>query len=178
MADIEKGGRPVAEGKRVGESSVIIAQVMIPQDANPAGNVHGGVIMKLIDTAAAVVASRHARGNTVTASIDRLDFHHAVYVGDLLFFKGSLNMVGRTSMEVGVRVEAENIFTGEIRHTASAYLTFVALDKEGRPHEVPPLIIETEDEIRRNREAKTRREARLAEKKREASCQLDAGSCT
>ena len=168
----------MTEGKRIGDSSVIIAQVMIPQDANPAGNVHGGVIMKLIDTTAAVVASRHARCNTVTASIDRLDFHHAVYVGDLLFFKGSLNMVGRTSMEVGVRVEAENILTGEIRHTASAYLTFVALDKEGRPHEVPPLIIETEDEIRRNREAKTRREARLEEKKREASCQLDPGSCT
>ena len=166
------------EARRISESRVVMAQVMIPQDANPAGNVHGGVIMKLIDTTAAVVASRHARSNTVTVSIDRLDFHHPVYVGDLLFFKGSLNMVGRTSMEVGVRVEAENILTGEIRHTASAYLTFVALDKEGRPAGVPPLIIETEDEIRRNREAKTRREARLAEKKREAKCQLDAGSCT
>lgn len=171
------GGRLETEGKRVGDSSVVIAQVMIPQDANPAGNVHGGVIMKLIDTAAAVVASRHARGNTVTASIDRLDFHNPVYVGDLLFFKGGLNMVGRTSMEVGVRVEAENIFTGEIRHTASAYLTFVALDKEGRPREVAPLVIETEEEMRRNREAKTRREARLAEKRREASCQRDPGSC-
>src|SRR5512147_2454131 len=141
------------EGKRVGDSSVIIAQVMIPQDANPAGNVHGGIVMKLIDTAAAVAASRHARCNAVTASIDRLDFHHAVYVGDLLFFKGSLNMVGRTSMEVGVRVEAENIFTGEIRHTASAYLTFVALDKAGKPAGVPPLVLETDEEKRRNREA-------------------------
>lgn len=168
----------MTEGKRAAESSVVIAQVMIPQDANPAGNVHGGVIMKLIDTAAGVVASRHARCNAVTASIDRLDFHHAVYVGDLLFFKAGLNMVGRTSMEVGVRVEAENILTGEIRHTASAYLTFVALDKGGRPHQVPPLIIETEDEDRRNREAKVRREARLAEKKREAKCQIDPGSCT
>ncbi len=165
------------EGKSVGDSSVIIAQVMIPQDANPAGNVHGGVIMKLIDTAAAVVASRHARCNSVTASIDRLDFHNAVYVGDLLFFKASLNMVGRTSMEVGVRVEAENIITGGLRHTASAYLTFVALDEKGRPREVPPLIIKTEEEIRRNREAKIRREARLAERRREASCQRDPGSC-
>ncbi len=165
------------EGKRVTESSVVIAQVMIPQDANPAGNVHGGVIMKLIDTAAAVAASRHARCNSVTASIDRLDFHHAVYVGNLLFFKASLNMVGRASMEVGVRVEAENIITGELRHTASAYLTFVALDENGKPKEVPQLIIETEEEIRRNREAKIRREARLAEKRREASCQLDPGSC-
>ncbi len=165
------------EGKRVTDSSVIIAQVMIPQDANPAGNVHGGVIMKLIDTAAAVAASRHARCNAVTASIDRLDFHHAVYVGNLLFFKASLNMVGRTSMEVGVRVEAENIITGELRHTASAYLTFVALDENGKPKEVPQLIIETEEENRRNREARIRREARLAERRREASCQLDPGSC-
>ncbi|SPQ01658.1 Uncharacterized acyl-CoA thioester hydrolase TC_0822 [Candidatus Sulfobium mesophilum] len=166
------------EGKRVRDSSVIIAQVMIPQDANPAGNVHGGIVMKLIDTAAAVAASRHARRNAVTASIDRLDFHHAVYVGNLLFFKASLNMVGRTSMEVGVRVEAEDIITGVVRHTASAYLTFVALDENGKPREVPQLIIETEEEIRRNREARIRREARLAEKRREASCQLDPGSCT
>ena len=165
-------------GKRIKDSSVTIAQVMIPQDVNPAGNVHGGVIMKLIDTAAAVVASRHSRCNTVTVSIDRLDFHYPVFVGDLLFFKASLNMVGRTSMEVGVRVEAENLITGEVRHTASAYLTFVALDKDGRPQAVPPLIVETDDEKRRNREAKTRREVRLAERKQEAKCQLDPGNCT
>lgn len=165
------------EGKRVKDSSVTIAQVMIPQDANPAGNVHGGVIMKLIDTAAAVVASRHARSNTVTASIDRLDFHHPVFVGDLLFFKAGLNMVGRTSMEVGVRVESENLITGEVRHTASAYLTFVALDKEGRPQSVPQLSLETEEEMRRNREARTRRAMRLAERKQEAKCQLEPGSC-
>lgn len=165
------------EDKKVKDSSVIIAQVMIPQDANPAGNVHGGVIMKLIDTAAAVVASRHARSNTVTASIDRLDFHHPVFVGDLLFFKAGLNMVGRTSMEVGVRVESENFITGEVRHTASAYLTFVALDKDGRPLSVPRLILETEEEMRRNREAKTRREMRLTERKQEAKCQLHPGSC-
>jgi uncharacterized protein (TIGR00369 family) len=166
------------DAKRLKDSSVTIAQVMIPQDANPAGNVHGGVIMKLIDTAAAVVAGRHARSNIVTASIDRLDFHHPVFVGDLLFFKAGLNMVGRTSMEVGVRVEAENIITGEVRHTASAYLTFVALDENGRPREVPPLMIETNEEVRRNREAKIRREARLAEKRREAGCQRDPEKCT
>ena len=164
-------------GKRVSASSVIIAQVMIPQDANPAGNVHGGVIMKLIDTAAAVVASRHARSNIVTVSIDRLDFHNPVFVGDLLFFRASLNMVGRTSMEIGGRVEAENVLTGEVRHTSSAYLTFVALDKGGRPQEVPALILETEEEKRRHREAKARRETRLAERRQEASCQLDPGSC-
>lgn len=165
------------DGKRVKDSSVTIAQVMIPQDANPAGNVHGGVIMKLIDTAAAVAASRHARCNTVTASIDRLDFHHPVFVGDLLFFKASLNMVGRTSMEVGVRVESENLISGEVRHTASSYLTFVALGKDGRPQAVPPLVIDTDEEKRRNREAKTRREMRLAERKQEAQCQLEPGSC-
>jgi len=165
------------EGKRVQDSSVTIAQVMIPQDANPAGNVHGGVIMKLIDTAGAVVAGRHARCNTVTVSIDRLDFIHPVFVGDLLFFKASLNMVGRTSMEAGVRVESENVLTGEVRHTASAYLTYVALDKDGRPLPVPPLIIESEDEKRRNREAKIRREMRLAERKQEEKCQLEPGSC-
>lgn len=165
------------EGKRIKESSVIIAQVMIPQDANPSGNVHGGVIMKLIDTAAAVVASRHSRCNTVTASIDRLDFHHPVFVGDLLFFKAGMNMTGRTSMEVGVRVESENLMSGDVRHTASAYLTFVALDKDGLPQPVPPLIIGTEEEKRRNHEAKSRREMRLAERKQEAKCQLEPGSC-
>ncbi|MHB8881384.1 MAG: acyl-CoA thioesterase [Thermodesulfovibrionales bacterium] len=165
------------EGKKIADSSVVIAQVMLPQDANPAGNIHGGVIMKLIDTTAAVVASRHARNNTVTASIDRLDFHHPVYIGDLLFLKASINMVGRTSIEVGVRVEAENYLTGEVRHTASAYLTFVALDKNNRPTQVPPLVLLTEDEKRRNREAELRKESRLAEKKKESSCQLDSRNC-
>jgi uncharacterized protein (TIGR00369 family) len=165
------------EGRKVDHSIVVMAQVMIPQDANPSGNVHGGVVMKLIDTAAGVVATRHARSNAVTASIDRLDFHHPVFVGDLLFIKGSLNFVGRTSMEVGVRVEAENIMTGEVRHTASAYLTFVALDESGRPKEVPPLILVTEEEFRRNREAKIRKEARLVEKRREEKCQRDPGTC-
>lgn len=149
------------QGKTVKETSVTMAQVMLPHDANPAGNVHGGVIMKLIDTAASVVASRHTRANTVTVSIDRLDFHHPVFVGDLIFLKASLNMVGKTSMEIGVRVEAENYITGEVRHTASAYLTYVALDKNGKPNDVPPLILETEDEKRRNQEALTRRKLRL-----------------
>lgn len=165
------------DGKSVRDSRVTIAQVMNPQDANPSGNIHGGVIMKLIDTAAAVAANRHARCNSVTVSIDRLEFHHPVFVGDLLFFSAGLNMVGRTSMEVGVRVEAENCITGEVRHTASAYLTFVALDKNGRPTAVPPLIVETEEERRRNREAMRRRDVRLAERKREESCQLDPGKC-
>jgi uncharacterized protein (TIGR00369 family) len=162
--------------KTVGETSITIAQVMIPQDTNPAGNVHGGVIMKLIDTAAAVVASRHARCNTVTASIDRLEFHNPVFVGDVLFLKACLNMVGRSSMEVGVRVEAENYITGEVRHTASAYLTFVALDAHGKPNEVPGLILESEDEKRRNQEALMRKKSRLELRAKEDSCQ-NKGVC-
>jgi uncharacterized protein (TIGR00369 family) len=153
--------------KRVRESSVIMAQQMNPQDANPAGNVHGGVIMKLIDTAAGAVAIRHARSNAVTASIDRLDFFHPVFVGDFVTLRASLNFVGRTSMEVGVRVESENLMTGESRHTATAYLTYVALDGQGQPLPLPPMILETEEEKRRNREAKVRRETRLAEKAKE-----------
>jgi uncharacterized protein (TIGR00369 family) len=147
--------------KTVRETSVTMAQVMLPQDANPAGNVHGGVIMKLIDTAAAVVAGRHARSNAVTASIDRLDFHCPVFVGDLLFLKASMNQAGKTSMELGVRVEAENLVSGVVRHTASAYLTFVALDENGKPKPVPALILETADEVRRNMEAMMRRKMRL-----------------
>jgi acyl-CoA hydrolase len=156
------------EGKRVKDSSVVMAQMMIPLDANPAGNVHGGVVVKIIDEAAGVVAARHSRSNVVTASIDRMDFHDPVFVGDVLFFKASLNLVGRTSMEIGVRVEAENLITGVVRHAASAYLTYVALDLNGKPREVPPLILETEEEQRRNGEARRRREVRLAEKKQEA----------
>lgn len=155
------------EGKSVEETRVFMAQVMNPQDANPAGNVHGGVIMKLIDTAGGAVASRHARSNVVTASIDRIDFHRPVYIGDLLTLKASLNCAGRTSMEIGVRVEAENCMTGEVRHTSSAYLTFVALDKEGRPQKIPPLILATEGERRRNREAMDRRDMRSQERKKE-----------
>ena len=165
------------EGKRVSDSSTVMAQVMNPQDANPAGNVHGGVIMKLIDTVAGSVAIRHARANAVTVSLARLDFHGPLFIGDFVTLRASLNLVGRTSMEVGVRVESENLKTGERHHTASAYMTFVALDENGRPVPVPPLILETDDEKRRNREAKARRRTRLAEKSKEKECQLNATSC-
>ena len=165
------------EGKKVNDSRVVMSQMMSPQYANVAGNVHGGVIMKLIDTAAGVVAIRHARSNVVTASIDRLDFHHPTRVGDLLTLRASLNFVGKTSMEVGVRVETENLISGERRHTGSAYLTYVALDRNGRPVPVSPLMLETEEEVRRNREAKARRETRLAEKRQEKACQLRAEDC-
>jgi acyl-CoA hydrolase len=165
------------KAKRVGDSLAVFSYLMLPQDANPAGNVHGGVVMKHIDSAAGVVAARHARTFVVTASIDRLDFHSPVYIGNLLTLKAAVNIVGRTSMEVGVRVEAEDLRTGEVRHTASAYLTLVAMGQNGRPVEVPPLIIETEEEKRRNRESAARRKTRLAEKRREQECQRDLESC-
>ena len=161
------------EGKRIRESTIVMAQLMSFEDANPAGNVHGGVIMKLIDNAAGCAAIRHSRSNVVTASIDRLDFHNPVFVGDLVTLKASLNFVGKTSMELGVRVEAENLITGHIRHTASAYLTFVALDSNGRPFPLSPLVVETEEDKRRNQEAKERRKTRLAEKTKEKQCQVD-----
>lgn len=152
--------------KTVSQSSVVLAQIMLPADTNPAGNVHGGTIMKLIDNAALVVASRHTGRNAVTASIDRLDFHHPVYLGNLVILKASMNRAGRTSMEVGVRVEAEELTTGEVRHTASAYLTFVALDADGRPTPVPELIAETAEDRRRFAEADERYAVRKATKKK------------
>jgi len=165
------------QGKRIKESSILLAQVMNPQDANPAGNVHGGVIMKLIDTAAGSAAMKHSISNCVTASIDRLDFHNPVFIGDLVTLRAGLNFTGKSSMEVGVRVESQNLLTGEIRHTVSAYMTFVALDKNGKPIVIPPLILETPEEQRRNREAQARREARLREKTKEKACQLVAENC-
>jgi uncharacterized protein (TIGR00369 family) len=151
--------------------------MMLPQDANPSGNVHGGVIMKLIDSAAGVVAIRHARSNVVTASIDRLDFHHPVYVGDLVTLEAQLNWVGSSSMEIGVRAESEDLVKDVIRHVATAYLTFVALDENGRPQKIPPLNPQTQDERKRFQMAEARREDRLRQKKREADCAQDTGHC-
>jgi uncharacterized protein (TIGR00369 family) len=153
--------------KTVKDSSITIIQQMTQEDANLAGNVHGGTIMKLIDNTAGLVAARHTGKNVVTASLDRLDFHSPVYVGNLLRLTASINFIGRTSMEIGVRVEAENVYTGEVRHTASAYLTYVPLDENGKPAEVPPVQFETGDEKRRNCEAQERRKRRLAERKAE-----------
>jgi len=149
------------EGKRVKDSSTTVVQQMTQMDANLAGNVHGGTIMKLIDNTAGIVGVRHTGGNVVTASIDRLDFHSPVFVGDLLRVSASVNFVGRKSMEIGVRVEAEDFFSGEKRHTGSAYLTFVSLDENFRTREIPPIILETDDEKRRSCEAQQRKEARL-----------------
>jgi len=134
---------------------------MLPSDANPMGNVHGGTILKMVDVAAGVAALRHARMNTVTASIDRMDFYNPVYVGNLLTLKASVNYVGTTSMEVGVRIEAENLRTGKVTHTGSCYLTYVAIDENGHPTEVPDIVPETPEEKRRWEAGKRRREERL-----------------
>lgn len=159
------------------DSSVIISRVMLPEDANPAGIVHGGVIMKEIDNAAGVSAVRHTRKVCVTASIDRLDFHNPAFIGNLVTVKAGINMTGTTSMEIGVRVETEDLLTGEIKHLASAYLTFVALDENKRPIKVPPLTLITEGDIRRNKEAIARRTLRLSEKQKESECQINPENC-
>jgi acyl-CoA hydrolase len=143
-------------------SSVTLSQVMDLTHANLMGNVHGGEIMKLIDTAAGIAASRHAGGPVVTASLDQMSFLHPVRVGNVVFVHAAINDVGRTSLEVGVRVEAEDVVSGERTHTSSAYLVFVALDEHGQPRPVPALAPETDKERRRQAEAKIRREHRLA----------------
>jgi uncharacterized protein (TIGR00369 family) len=144
-----------------------MTQQMLPSDANPYGNVHGGVIMKLIDSAAGACAGRHARQRVVTARIDELSFVAPVVVGDLVYAKASVNDVGRTSMEVGVRVEAENILSGKLVHVSSAYLVFVAIDEHGRPVQIPGVVAETPDEVRRQQAARQRRELRLQRPRRE-----------
>jgi acyl-CoA hydrolase len=159
------------------DSSAVISRVMLPEDANAAGIVHGGVIMKEIDNAAGVVAVRHTRRICVTASIDRLDFHKPAFIGNLVTIKAGINMTGTTSMEIGARVETEDLLTGAVTHLASAYLTFVALDENKKPVKVPPLKAITEDDTRRYRQALARRELRLSEKKQESECQGDINKC-
>jgi acyl-CoA hydrolase len=142
--------------KPVSASSSTLATLMEPADANPMGNVHGGVIMKLVDQAAAAAAIRHAGRICVTVSVDRLDFFNPVHVGDMLVLKSSINYTHRTSMEVGVRVEAETLATREVRHVATALLIFVALDEQCRPAPVPPILPESEAEKLRSRQAELR----------------------
>jgi acyl-CoA hydrolase len=140
---------------------------MMPQHANNLGHVFGGVMLSMMDKTAAIAAIRHARSACVTASIDRVDFREPILVGDLVVMKASVNYAGRTSMEVGVRVEAEDLVTGRRRHTNSCYLTFVAIDRTGRPIVVPPLVPETPAEHRRHAAAQDRRRRRLEERNAE-----------
>jgi len=139
-----------------------MARQMMPDDANPWGDVHGGAVMKMVDEAAGSAAIRHARCRVATAAIDYMSFLHPVHVGDLVTVMASVNDVGRTSMEVGVRVEAENMLTGERHHTSSAYVVMVALDDLGRPAEAPPIVAETPQQKRRMAAAKIRRAQRKA----------------
>jgi uncharacterized protein (TIGR00369 family) len=161
---VREAAREAADGpaKRPRDSAVTLSQAMGPAHANLMGNVHGGEIMKLIDTAAGIAASRHAGGPVVTAALDQMSFLHPVRVGDVVFVHAAVNDVGRTSMEVGVRVEAEEVLSGRRTHTSSAYLVFVALDEHGRPRPVPSLVPGTQKEQRRQAEARIRRESRLA----------------
>ena len=149
------------QGKPVSGSKTIIARTMLPSDANPYGNVHGGEIMKLIDACAGAAATRHARSRVVTAFVDELSFLGPVYVGDLVTAKASVNHVGRSSMEVGVRVDAENLLTGAVVHVSSAYLVFVSTDEKGGPVPLPAVIAESDDERRRMQAAEQRRAHRL-----------------
>jgi acyl-CoA hydrolase len=149
------------EKKRVSDSALITSHLMMPQDANFQGNVFGGAIMKLVDEIAGSVATIHTKRNCVTASIDQMNFFEPVYLGNLLILKASVNYVGRTSMEIGVRIEARDLITDKVTHTGSSYLTFVALDDKKRPTLIPDLIPETEVDVRRYNEARQRRALRL-----------------
>ncbi|MBX2996752.1 MAG: acyl-CoA thioesterase [Bdellovibrionaceae bacterium] len=143
-----------------------MTQLVLPSHTNALDSIFGGVIMSWIDICGAIAAQRHAGKEVVTASLDDLSFVAPVYKGWVVNLKGSVNFVSTTSMEVGVRIDAENPKTGEVFHTATAYLTFVAIGSNGKPSSVPPLICETETEKRRFAEGKTRRELRLARRKR------------
>jgi acyl-CoA hydrolase len=154
-------------GKPVRESRTELVEIAFPNDANTVGTVLGGRVLHWIDIAAAIAAHRHARKTVVTASIDEMDFHHPIHIGEVILLFASVNFVAHSSMEVGVKVLAEDPNTGERRHTSSAYLTFVALEG-GRPVEIPPVIPETAEESRRYREAgerRARRVGRLREKR-------------
>lgn len=142
------------------ESAVEMRQMVMPNHANPNNTIFGGVIMSWIDIAAAMASQKHARRQTVTVHVDEISFKGPVKVGHHVLIKAKVNNVGKTSMEIGVRVESENPITGEIRLTTKAYLTFVALDEHGRPIPVPPLVLVTKQDIRRSENAKKRKAAR------------------
>ncbi len=152
------------KGKAASESSAQLIRWMGITDANSAGNVHGGTVMKMADEAAALAAIKHSRKRVVTVGMDRMNFMFPIYVGELVTFSAMVNAAWRTSMEVGVRVDAEDPRTGEVRHTNTAYITMVALDEEGQPTPIPVVIPTSAVEQRRMREAELRRANRLAER--------------
>ncbi|MGO8789150.1 MAG: acyl-CoA thioesterase [Terriglobia bacterium] len=149
-------------GKTVAESATEMVEMVLPNDANPLGNMLGGKVMHLIDIAGAIAAHRHSRSQVVTVAVDNLDFRYPISVGELVVLRVRMTRSFRTSMEVEVRVYREDYLTGERQQTNSAFVTYVALDPEGKPQEVPPLIPSTKEEMRRYREALDRRRRRLA----------------
>ncbi|HXZ27542.1 MAG TPA: acyl-CoA thioesterase [Terriglobales bacterium] len=154
------------EARPVRASQSEMAEVIMPNDANPLGNLMGGRLMQWIDIAGALAAHRHSRRYVVTASMDHLDFLAPVHVGDLLILRSSVNHAFHTSMEIGVKCWVENYIAGSKRHVSSAYLTFVAIDASGHPVAVPPVVPETVEEKRRYQDATRRREIRQAEQQR------------
>lgn len=150
--------------RSIRDSQSTMSELMMPHHANNVGHVFGGVILSLVDRVAAVAAIRHARQQCVTVSVDRVDFHQPIYLGELVTAQASVNYVGRTSVEVGVRIEAENLVTGTRRHTNSCYVVFVAIDRDGRPVPVPPVVPETEEQKRWYAAAEQRRQRRLEER--------------
>jgi acyl-CoA hydrolase len=152
--------------KPTSASASVLTRWMGIAEANTAGNVHGGVVMHMCDEVAGIAAVRHSGRRVVTAAMDRMTFRHAVLVGALVTVRASVNAAWRSSMEVGVRVESEDVRTGEITHTSTAYLTMVALDEQGRPVPVAPVSPDSPDAERRAREAQLRRDNRLAERRR------------
>ncbi|NIM52158.1 MAG: acyl-CoA thioesterase [Gemmatimonadales bacterium] len=151
--------------RRVADSRTTMSELMMPHMANNLGNVFGGVILSLVDRVAAVAAIRHAGGPCVTVSVDQVDFREPIHVGELVMAHASVNFVGRTSLEVGVRVEAEDVASGRRRHTNSCYVTFVAIDGDGRPRRVAPVLPETDQEKRRFEAAHARRELKMRGRK-------------
>lgn len=154
-----------SQSKSVRSSQVIMTEMVLPSHTNALGSIFGGIIMSWIDIAGAICAQRHSNSTVVTASIDALHFVAPVYKGWIVNLKASCNYAGRTSMEIGVRIDAENPITGEMFHTATAYLTFVAIDSNLKPIEIPKLQPETAEEKRRYEQAQTRRQHRLERKK-------------
>jgi len=151
--------------KRAGESATEMVQVVLPNDANPLGFILGGTVMHLIDIAAAIACHRHTRSLLVTAAVDGLEFLHPIRVGDLIILKSRVTCTFTTSLEAEVEVFSEETLTGERRMTSRAFLTFVAIDRDGRKRAVPPLIVETDNDRRRCEEAHARRAARLRRKR-------------
>ncbi len=147
------------------DSETVMSELMMPHHANLLGNVFGGVILSLVDRVAAVCAIRHAGRPCVTVSVDKVDFKEPIHVGELISAFARVNFAGRTSMEVGVKIIAENVLTGEKRHTNSCYVTYVALDDTGVPTEVPPIVPETPDEKRRYDRAAKRRASRVMDRR-------------